>query len=476
MPSPNQPTYHQLNSPSPNNPNATLHVMQPPQQSPQIPPQMSPQLGSGAPVGSGPGGYMGRSPPQPGGGGGGGGGHHLNNNEPGTTSEDSDDAIPANTLKRPSPEPVYDGDSNNSKTSAGASLAKKPKVAKKKKKRDPNEPQKPVSAYALFFRDTQAAIKGQSPNASFGEVSKIVASMWDVLATEHKNVYKKKTEAAKKEYLKALAAYRASLVSKGTEGDPPQQQQQQSSQQQHQPMYSPPPPPQQQHSGQQQSNHLVNHSQPSPQHGQPVPQVSPHMPMPGQGGQMPPQPNSYPPPYASPYKSPQQTMMQMQPHLQHHSQPPMHPGQAQPQPPPHHMQMNPMATAQQQQQQQQMMVQQQQQQQMGMPPQQQQQNHLTNANMNGMMNMGMTPPQSHYMNQQYSSHLTDVTQSATRTTAPSGSWPSDAAAAATVGWSHEPSPGCSSALRQPTAAERHSPAMYPARMSEPGDRQFRLGG
>jgi len=29
-----------------------------------------------------------------------------------------------------------------------------------------------------------------------------------------KQVYKKKTEAAKKDYLKALAAYRASLVSK----------------------------------------------------------------------------------------------------------------------------------------------------------------------------------------------------------------------------------------------------------------------
>jgi len=45
-----------------------------------------------------------------------------------------------------------------------------------------------VSAYALFFRDTQAAIKGQNPNASFGEVSKIVASMWDALDVEHKNV------------------------------------------------------------------------------------------------------------------------------------------------------------------------------------------------------------------------------------------------------------------------------------------------
>lgn len=73
---------------------------------------------------------------------------------------------------------------------------------------------RPVSAYALFFRDTQAAIKGQNPNASFGEVSKIVASMWDALDADNKNVYKKKTEAAKKEYLKALAAYRASLVSK----------------------------------------------------------------------------------------------------------------------------------------------------------------------------------------------------------------------------------------------------------------------
>ncbi|KAG7221484.1 hypothetical protein INR49_002459 [Caranx melampygus] len=73
----------------------------------------------------------------------------------------------------------------------------------------PNEPQKPVSAYALFFRDTQAAIKGQNPNATFGEVSKIVASMWDSLGEEQKQVYKRKNEAAKKDYLKALAEYRA---------------------------------------------------------------------------------------------------------------------------------------------------------------------------------------------------------------------------------------------------------------------------
>ncbi|CAI9577014.1 unnamed protein product [Staurois parvus] len=90
---------------------------------------------------------------------------------------------------------------------------KKQKASKKRKKKDPNEPQKPLSAYALFFRDTQAAIKGQNPNATFGEVSKIVASMWDSLGEEQKQVYKRKTEAAKKEYLKALALYKENQMS-----------------------------------------------------------------------------------------------------------------------------------------------------------------------------------------------------------------------------------------------------------------------
>ncbi|CAH2294619.1 TOX high mobility group box family member 4 isoform X2 [Pelobates cultripes] len=103
---------------------------------------------------------------------------------------------------------------------------KKQKTPKgKKKKKDPNEPQKPLSAYALFFRDTQAAIKGQNPNATFGEVSKIVASMWDSLGEEQKQVYKRKTEAAKKEYLKALALYKENQMSQvvvdTVELDPP---------------------------------------------------------------------------------------------------------------------------------------------------------------------------------------------------------------------------------------------------------------
>ncbi|KAM9426825.1 TOX high mobility group box family member 4b isoform 2-T2 [Pholidichthys leucotaenia] len=101
------------------------------------------------------------------------------------------------------------------KSSGSPAVGRKGGTRKKgNKKKDPNEPQKPVSAYALFFRDTQAAIKGQNPNATFGEVSKIVASMWDSLGEEQKQVYKRKNEAAKKEYLKAMAEYRASQISK----------------------------------------------------------------------------------------------------------------------------------------------------------------------------------------------------------------------------------------------------------------------
>ena len=45
-----------------------------------------------------------------------------------------------------------------------------------------------------------------------------MAAMWDNLDPDAKAAYKKRTETAKKEYLKRLAAYRASLISKGGSG------------------------------------------------------------------------------------------------------------------------------------------------------------------------------------------------------------------------------------------------------------------
>uniref|UniRef100_A0A8C1MCZ4 TOX high mobility group box family member 2 n=1 Tax=Cyprinus carpio TaxID=7962 RepID=A0A8C1MCZ4_CYPCA len=133
------------------------------------------------------------------------------------SSSGSQSATPSPSSSAQEEEAKYHSQITGEKRPSSDMMKPKPKPQKKKKKKDPNEPQKPVSAYALFFRDTQAAIKGQNPNATFGDVSKIVASMWDSLGEEQKQAYKRKTEAAKKEYLKALAAYRASLVSKVTD-------------------------------------------------------------------------------------------------------------------------------------------------------------------------------------------------------------------------------------------------------------------
>ncbi|CAF1529014.1 unnamed protein product [Adineta steineri] len=96
-----------------------------------------------------------------------------------------------------------------------AKIVKKKKQPKKKRK-DPNEPQKPVSPYALFFRDTQNDIKKKLANPSFGEISKVVAHMWENIEPDVKEQYKRKAAAAKKEYLKQLAAYRAVQVSHQT--------------------------------------------------------------------------------------------------------------------------------------------------------------------------------------------------------------------------------------------------------------------
>ncbi|VDN51248.1 unnamed protein product [Dracunculus medinensis] len=71
----------------------------------------------------------------------------------------------------------------------------------------------PVSAYALFFHDHQGLIKNENPKATFGEISKSIASLWDNLDNLTKKKYKERTEQAKRDYLKRIAVCRANQVS-----------------------------------------------------------------------------------------------------------------------------------------------------------------------------------------------------------------------------------------------------------------------
>jgi hypothetical protein len=64
-----------------------------------------------------------------------------------------------------------------------------------------------MSAYSLFFRDTQASIKSQNPAVTFGEISRIVSQMWDTLEPHEKDKYNSQADKDKQAYLKALAEY-----------------------------------------------------------------------------------------------------------------------------------------------------------------------------------------------------------------------------------------------------------------------------
>lgn len=133
------------------------------------------------------------------------------NSSPLTHSEEN------NSYDIPLPQPLAQ-QQNVFSSSISKPPVKKAKSPKKRKRKDPNEPQKPVSAYSLFFRNAQAVIKSQNPSATFGDISKIVASMWDNLDNEIKRFYKRQMETAKKEYLKQLAVYRANLTTQESEG------------------------------------------------------------------------------------------------------------------------------------------------------------------------------------------------------------------------------------------------------------------
>ncbi|XP_037537472.1 thymocyte selection-associated high mobility group box protein TOX [Nematolebias whitei] len=218
-------------------------------------------------------------------------GNPVNHNSPSPPGSKSTTPSPASSAH----EDDNDDGLRGEKRPASVDISKKPKTPKKKKRKDPNEPVKPVSAYALFFRDTQANIKAQNPNATFGEVSKIVASMWDGLGEEQKQVYKKKTETAKKEYLKQLAAYRASLVSQSyndpSEMKPPHSST--TSSPSPTSMFSPKPSVYPGHPGQHSSSSSLTHPLPPPQHpGMYMPYPHPshpsHVSSPGLGPHVPP--------------------------------------------------------------------------------------------------------------------------------------------------------------------------------------------
>ncbi|KAM0747747.1 hypothetical protein T439DRAFT_328412 [Meredithblackwellia eburnea MCA 4105] len=85
--------------------------------------------------------------------------------------------------------------------------AKAEKAAKPKK--DPNAPKRPLSAYMFFSQENRNAIKDENPNASFGDVGKLLGAKWKDMSDAEKKPYNTSAENDKIRYESEKAKYDA---------------------------------------------------------------------------------------------------------------------------------------------------------------------------------------------------------------------------------------------------------------------------
>ncbi|KAI8912590.1 high mobility group box domain-containing protein [Gorgonomyces haynaldii] len=78
---------------------------------------------------------------------------------------------------------------------------------KPRAKKDPNAPKKGLSAFMIFSQENRPKIKEENPEASFGELGKLLGQKWKELDEEDKKPYQEKAEADKARYEKQMSEY-----------------------------------------------------------------------------------------------------------------------------------------------------------------------------------------------------------------------------------------------------------------------------
>lgn len=87
----------------------------------------------------------------------------------------------------------------------------------KKAKKDPNAPKKCLSGFMHFSNDHRTKVKEANPEASFGEVGRLVGEAWKGLNEKAKAVYTKRAETDKDRYTKELETYTSGATEDPTE-------------------------------------------------------------------------------------------------------------------------------------------------------------------------------------------------------------------------------------------------------------------
>lgn len=76
-----------------------------------------------------------------------------------------------------------------------------------KKKKDPNAPKRNKSAYFLFSIESRARVKEENPDASFGDIARLISAEYKALSEEELEVWKEKATEDKRRYEAEMQAY-----------------------------------------------------------------------------------------------------------------------------------------------------------------------------------------------------------------------------------------------------------------------------
>jgi HMG (high mobility group) box len=100
---------------------------------------------------------------------------------------------------------LYSDESNECKITLLECEANPP--YQKKPKKDPNAPKKGKSAYMIFASEKREEIKKENPDATFGELGKLLGQAWKDITEKEKEKYNKKAEKDKKRYDEEMKNY-----------------------------------------------------------------------------------------------------------------------------------------------------------------------------------------------------------------------------------------------------------------------------
>ncbi|KAI7874270.1 high mobility group box domain-containing protein [Mucor mucedo] len=77
---------------------------------------------------------------------------------------------------------------------------------KKRTKKDPSAPKRGLSAYMFFSQASRAQVKEDNPDATFGQIGKLLGEKWKGMTDEDKKPFHEKAEKDKQRYEDEKAA------------------------------------------------------------------------------------------------------------------------------------------------------------------------------------------------------------------------------------------------------------------------------